>query len=107
MEDTRPAGRACRLLLRLLDEKALSLEELACDLAVTPSVLESYRANQQYMPLDRQLCLALMVIERFPRMARLGHALRGQAIAAIRFNERLTALHTDPTIAFDPVRRFR
>jgi hypothetical protein len=43
------------------------------------------------MPLDRQLCLALVMMRMSPRHARLGAQLRAQVMAAIQYQQRLQA----------------
>ncbi|HWC55793.1 MAG TPA: hypothetical protein VG434_02365 [Sphingomicrobium sp.] len=63
---------------------------------VSRAVLDAYIDGKLAMPLDRQLCLALFVIEKVPRLARIGHQLRGQVAAAIAYDERATETHTFP-----------
>lgn len=77
--------RAIRLLRQLIDSGELDRETLARELVTEPRRIEAYAGGTREMPLDRQLCLALLVIERVPALARQGHALRGQVIAAIAF----------------------
>jgi hypothetical protein len=67
--------------------------QVAGELAVTPVMVEDYRSGKVAMPLDRQLCLALFVVEKIPSLARSGHMLRGQVRAAIAFHEHSTAVH--------------
>jgi hypothetical protein len=45
--------------------------------------LASYVTGEREIPLERQMCLALLVVERCPRLARKGYALRGQVRAAM------------------------
>jgi hypothetical protein len=40
-------------------------------------------SRRESIPLDRQLHLAILVIQRVPQRAREGHQLRGQTLAAI------------------------
>jgi hypothetical protein len=61
---------------------------LATELVVTPHRLDDYLTGNREMPLDRQLCLALLLIERVPALARQGYALRGQVLAAIAYAAR-------------------
>jgi len=77
--------RAIRLLRQLIDSGELDRETLARELVIEPTRLDAYAGGTREMPLDRQLCLALLVIERVPTLAREGHALRGQVIAAMAF----------------------
>ena len=78
-------SRAVRLLRQLVDMHQFDRERLACELVVESSQLDAYVAGTLEMPLDRQLCLALLLIERVPALARQGYALRGQVIAATTY----------------------
>jgi hypothetical protein len=68
---------------------------------VSRATLHGYLSGNAPIPLERQLCLALFVIERYPEFARLGYQLRGQAAAAIAFREQATAVHQQ-----SPAKRF-
>ena len=85
--------RAVRLLERLLDETDMSADDLANALVVTRETLDAYRDGRTPMPLERQLCLALLVIERQPSLARQAHRLRGQVQAEAAFHARATKTH--------------
>jgi len=61
---------------------------LADALVIKRKKLDAFLSGAVEMPLERQLCLALFVIEHVPTLARLGYQLRGQVIAAIAFQER-------------------
>jgi hypothetical protein len=85
--------RAVRLMERLLEETDMSADDLANALVVTRETLEAYREGRTPMPLERQLCLALLVIERQPSLARQAHRLRGQVQAEAAFHARATKTH--------------
>lgn len=63
---------------------------------MTPDALAMFAADQAEMPLDRQLCLALFVIENVPPLARHGHQLRAQIAAAARFHAKEPERHSTP-----------
>ena len=90
-------SRAVRLLRQLVETQLFEREALARELVVPPTHLDAYVAGTLEIPLDRQLCLALLVIERVPALARQGHGLRGQVIAATAY-----ASHTFSTDAAPP-----
>ena len=85
--------RAAELLARVLASGPYDRDGLSGELAVTPAMLDEYISDQTVMPLERQLCLALLVIERVPSLSRSGHMLRGQVRAALAFQERATSVH--------------
>lgn len=94
-------ARAFVLLQRILSTGSLDVDALAEALVVSPATLNAYLSGDVPIPLERQLCLALFVIERVPELAREGHRLRAQVAAAIAFHEHATALHREaPTTRF-------
>jgi hypothetical protein len=92
----RPRRRANELLQRVLRTGWYTDAELAQQLVMSPDALATFAADQAEMPLDRQLCLALFVIENVPPLARRGHQLRAQIAAAARFRAKETARHNTP-----------
>lgn len=94
-QPTQTETRSAQLLRRVLHERALDRETLAHELLVTPRALDAFLEGRRVMPLDRQLCLALLVIDRVPSLARQGHALRAQVAAAIAYESHVTATHED------------
>jgi hypothetical protein len=84
----KPTSRAVALLQRILKESGLDATGIASELIVRPRDLEGYLSGEREMPLERQLCLALFVIDRLPSLAREGYTLRGQAIASIEYAKR-------------------
>ena len=85
--------RSVRLLEQVLASEAISVDDLASALVVTRDVLSAYRDGRVLMPLERQLCLALLVIDRVPQLARQAHRLRGQVLAEAAFHARATKTH--------------
>ena len=87
LERVRPS-RAMWLVEKLLHDEACTEEELARELVIEPRTLADYRAGQVPMPLERQLCLALVLIDRGSSYARFGYQLRGQVAATSAFESR-------------------
>jgi len=71
-------SRAAQLLSRLSAAQCFDLQTLAGELVVPVAAVEAYLNGTLPIPLDRQLCLALFVIDRVPPFARQGHQLHGQ-----------------------------
>lgn len=85
--------RAAQLLRGVLDEPEFGPQRMARELAMTLDHLEACRWGRARMPLERQLCLALVVIARVPRFARAGHRLYGQVCATVRYGTETTVVH--------------
>ena len=92
------SSRALQLLEKVLTSGVFDEDGLARELVLTPAALKSYRAGRKPMPLDRQLCLALLLVEKVPSLARQGHQLRGQVQAAMAFEARTTSTHMNPPV---------
>ena len=89
--ERRPVSRACLLLQRVVASRDIEIEQLAEELVVSPRLLGQYLCGECEIPLLRQLCLSKLLIERVPRMARQGYALRGQVTAAIAVERKMQA----------------
>jgi hypothetical protein len=76
-----------------LDTHSFDRETLAAELVVPVVAIDKFLDGRLPMPLDRQLCLALFVIEKVPALARLGYQLRGQVKAAMSFEGHATTTH--------------
>lgn len=87
--------RSAALLRSVVEHGDATTTQLAETLVVSLSDLESYALDKRVMSLARQLCLALFVIHRLPKLARRGHSLRGQVIAAMAFESKVTATHAE------------
>jgi hypothetical protein len=85
--------RAVDLLIKVVETGSFDPAELAHELAITPATLDRYVSGAVAIPLERQLCLALFVIEKIPPLSRAGHMLRGQVRAAIAFQQQATKVH--------------
>jgi hypothetical protein len=88
-QPARPrSSRAIWLVEKLLRDRVCTEEDLARELVIEPQVLAEYRTGHVPMPVERQLCLALVLIERGSAYARLGHQLHAQVAAATHFESR-------------------
>jgi hypothetical protein len=76
------------LLAKLVATRWFGGAAIAEALVVPEAMFDDYLAGIADIPLDRQLCLALFVIENVPALARSGHQLRSQVVAAAAFSER-------------------
>jgi hypothetical protein len=86
-------SRAVRLLEAVTSARAMSPAILANSLAVGPDELADYRAGRSRMPLDRQLRLAMLVLERVPELSRQARTLRSQVAAEVAFHAKATTTH--------------
>ncbi len=85
---TRHHLAALRLLRKLIALESFPPEAIARALVVSEAAMSAYLSESKPIPLERQLCLALFVIERVPSLARPAHQLRGQVAATMAFLER-------------------
>ena len=92
-QDPPKISRAVRFVRQLVETHQFDPESLARELVISPSQLDAYMSGTLEMPLDRQLCLALLLIEQVPSLRRHGYALRGQVIAATTYASH--GLHTE------------
>jgi hypothetical protein len=92
---TKRLSTAARLLDKLVRTELLTREELATQLVTDAATLDRYLSGDAEMPLERQLVLAALLIERVPSMARAGRRLRGQVEAAIAYHAGETERHAN------------
>jgi hypothetical protein len=97
MSDKAPAQvkrtLAVRLLQRILNASHFDIGDVAAGLVVDERTVGRYLAGEITMPLDRQLCLARLVIENIPDLARSGRNLLSQVQAQYEFGRSRTVLH--------------
>jgi hypothetical protein len=91
-------SRSVQLLEMLIRDGVLSEDDLARELVVRPETLRDFRSGEKPMPLERQLCLALLMIGLAPKYARMGYALRGQVEAATHFGSRSITSSEDVSV---------
>jgi len=96
MSSDSSRSRAVRLLERVLATGLYEHAAIADELVVSPQRLDRYLSGNLSMPLDRQLLLAVFIIEKIPALKRMGYQLRGQVTAAIAFETGATATHSAP-----------
>jgi hypothetical protein len=85
------ASRAATLAKRLIDAGVFSEEVLAQELVTSASALRDYCSAKEEIPIDRQLCLALVLMQLPRPWPRLGFQLRNQIEARMHFEERLVS----------------
>jgi hypothetical protein len=97
-DDATPArrSRASAVLEGLIALGVFEPEALAAELVTDRNTLEEWASATRVMPLDRQLVLAQLVVDRVPAMRREGHRLLGQVRAAIEFENGSTARSVEP-----------
>lgn len=88
--------RSRTLLLDVLDTGDLTREQLCAELKLTDSEMHRVLEGLSVLSQPRQLCLGALIVEKVPRLASKGYALRAQAIAAIAVAERRTETHSSP-----------
>lgn len=91
-------ARAARLIGQVLDS-GVPASELAAAIVVSERVLAHYRSGRIPVPLDRQLCLALYVIEHVPAARRAAFTLRAQVEAEVALARGATEVHRAPPIS--------
>lgn len=97
MRNGRPS-RAAALLRALLEQQVFSVADLARELVVSPAAIARFAAGSVSIPLDRQLYLAVLVVQSAPSHARHGYQLWGQAMAAMAYEQHVTETHRDPPL---------
>ena len=89
-------GRARELLARVLSSPEVAVETVADALMVSTAAIDAYRTGRLAMPLEVQLLLAALTIERVPKHARLARQLRAQIKATISYAVGETVIHKEP-----------
>ena len=82
--------RALRLLQRIAATNEIDQDRLAQELVVSTDTLKTYLSGEREIPLARQMCVAKLAIESFPKLARDGYTLRSQVSAAIGVDRNMT-----------------
>ena len=99
MNQKAPAAQTTRsrtLLLDAIGGAELTRGEVCRELRITDPEIHRVLEGDSVLSQERQLCLAALIIERVPRLASKGYALRAQAIAAIAVAEGRTVTHSSP-----------
>jgi len=101
MPENTKRSLAAELLGKVIATGCVDTSQVAARLATSTATLEAYLDGTTPIPLDRQLRLAALVIEKVPPLARAGYRLRGQATAAKLYEQQETAVHkTAPACRF-------
>lgn len=89
-------SRAARLIEQLIGT-GMPADELATAIVVNDRTLEAYRSGRTKIPLQRQLCLALIGMEQ-PAVRRAAFALRAQVEAEMAVESTRTQTHNGPPV---------
>jgi len=94
---------AIDVLRELVARGPVGVGTIARELAVPRTMVEAWLANERPMPVERQLALAMLVIDRAPALRRLGYRLLGHVQATLLYHARMTKTHlTAPVPRFKP-----
>lgn len=87
-------SRSGDLLQQLMNGGEMDAVDVRRELCLDDADFAQLVAGTHTMSLAHQLSFAALLIERVPRLARAGRALRGQAQAAIAYTSRATTIHS-------------
>jgi len=97
---------ALDVLDALIDTGLADPDWVARQLDVPRPLMQAWLANELPMPVERQLLLATLLIDRVPPLARLGYRLHGHVRATLRYRAQETKTHlTAPVSRFRPLSR--
>lgn len=98
MTDKTPAlvTRSRSLLQDAIGGAELTRGEACRELQINDAEMTRVLEGQSVLSHERQMILAALLIERVPRLASKGYALKAQALAAIAVENRLTETHSTP-----------
>jgi hypothetical protein len=88
--------RSRALLKDAIDGAELTRGEVCRELQINDVELQRVLDGTSVLNQQRQLCVGALIVERVPRLASKGYALRAQALAAIAVLERRTETHSSP-----------
>jgi hypothetical protein len=86
-------SRSGDLLKRLLSGDEMDAREVREHLGYTDADFQQLLSGERVMSVAHQLCFATLLIERVPRLAQRGRALRDQALAAMAYAGGATEVH--------------
>jgi hypothetical protein len=86
-------SEARSLLVKVMATDGFDAARLARELVVTEARIALYAAGDVAIPLERQLCLARLVIANIPELARRGRNLVGRVQAQMSFSHSETVTH--------------
>lgn len=92
-------SRAARLIEQLVGSGHISAADLAAAIVVSDRTLAECRSGHARVPLERQLCLALLACELSPLTRRAGFALRAQVEAQMAVGTTRTETHNEPPVS--------
>lgn len=93
---TTTITRSRALLTDAIGGAELTRGEACRELKINDAEMARVLEGHSVLSHERQMVLAALLIERVPRLASKGYALKAQALAAIAVQERQTETHTSP-----------
>ena len=97
MTEKAPTTTRSRTLLEdAIGGAELTRGEACRELMINDAEMTRVLGGQSILSHQRQMVLAALLIERVPRLASKGYALKAQALAAIAVDERRTETHSTP-----------
>lgn len=100
-------SRSGELLQRLLRGGEIDAVDIRRELCLAEADFDQLVDATRIMSLTHQLCFASLLIERVPRLARAGQALRGQALAAIAYETGTTTVHSSQPMKWSGLKSLR
>ena len=88
--------RSRTLLVDAIGGAEITRGEVCRELRINDAEMHRVLEGIAVLSQQRQLVLAALIIERVPRLASKGYALKAQALAAIAVEERRTETHSQP-----------
>jgi hypothetical protein len=93
---TNTSTRSRALLVDAIGGAELTRGEACRELQINDAEMHRVLEGHSTLSNERQMVLAALLIERVPRLASKGYALKAQALAAIAVAERHTETHSSP-----------
>ena len=100
-------SRAGDLLQRLLLAGDMAADDIRRELDIAAADFDQLVAGTKVMSLPHQLCFAALIVERVPRLARLGRTLREQVLAAMAYANGATTTHTSQPLKWSGLKALR
>jgi len=100
-------SRAGDLLQRLLLAGDMAAADIRRELDIAADDFDQLVAGTKVMSLPHQLCFAALIVERVPRLARVGRTLRQQVLAAMAYSNGATTTHTSQPLKWSGLKALR
>ena len=94
MRSNRPG--VVKLLKRVIAGGWLDAHRLAAELVTDEPTIQRYLSGELDMTIDRQICLARLLVEHVPALEREGHNFLSQLRTQIAYERSETVTHDGP-----------